>query len=106
VKIGYSFTLVVLLFPACKKDGKADIADEIFKNSAVTIPGSAGTDFKNVPINPPIRFSFTAPVNKSLATTCILLTENYRSGLIWELLTGCPEINAGLLKLGFTAPYL
>jgi len=58
---------VVLLFPACKKGGKADIADEIFKNSAVTIQGSAGTDFKNVPVNPPIRFSFTAPINLGTA---------------------------------------
>lgn len=32
--------------------------------------------------------------------------ENYRSGLIWKLFTSNPEINEGLKKLGFTAPYL
>lgn len=32
--------------------------------------------------------------------------ENYRTGLIWNLFTSCPEVKAGLTKLGFTAPYL
>jgi hypothetical protein len=32
--------------------------------------------------------------------------ENYRSGLIWDLFISCPEIKAGMIKLGFTAPYL
>ncbi len=36
----------------------------------------------------------------------IVMIENYRSGLLWNLLTGCPEIKAGMKKLGFTAPYL
>ena len=36
----------------------------------------------------------------------IVMIENYRSGLLWNLFTGCPEVKAGLLKLGFTAPYL
>jgi len=36
----------------------------------------------------------------------IVMIENYRSGLLWNLFTSCPEIKAGLLKLGFTAPYL
>lgn len=37
----------------------------------------------------------------------IVMIENYRSGLIWNLLTGCPEIKNGMKNvLGFTAPYL
>lgn len=36
----------------------------------------------------------------------IIGIENYRSGLIWDLFTGAPEVKAGLIKLGFTAPYL
>jgi hypothetical protein len=36
----------------------------------------------------------------------IIMIENYRSGLLWNLLTSCPEVKAGMLGLGFTAPYL
>jgi hypothetical protein len=36
----------------------------------------------------------------------IVMIENYRSGLLWDLFTSCPEVKAGLLSLGFTAPYL
>jgi hypothetical protein len=36
----------------------------------------------------------------------IVMIENYRSGLLWDLFTSCPEVKAGMLSLGFTAPYL
>jgi len=36
----------------------------------------------------------------------IVMIENYRSGLIWNLLTSCPEVKTGMRALGFTAPYL
>lgn len=36
----------------------------------------------------------------------IIMIENYRSGLLWNLFTSCPEIKAGMKGLGFTAPYL
>ncbi len=36
----------------------------------------------------------------------IVMIENYRSGQVWNLFTSCPEVRAGLTKLGFTAPYL
>lgn len=36
----------------------------------------------------------------------IIMIENYRSGLIWNLFTSCPEIKNGMRALGFTAPYL
>jgi hypothetical protein len=36
----------------------------------------------------------------------IVMIENYRSGLLWKLFMGCPEIKQGLKKLGFTAPAL
>jgi len=36
----------------------------------------------------------------------ICMVENYRTGLLWNLFTSCPEIKAGLQSLGFTAPYL
>lgn len=36
----------------------------------------------------------------------VIMIENYRSGLVWNLLTSCPEIKNGMKKLGFSAPYL
>lgn len=32
----------------------------------------------------------------------IVMIENYRSGLLWKLFMSCPEISAGLKRLGFT----
>ncbi len=32
----------------------------------------------------------------------ICMIENYRTGLLWNLFMSCPEVNAGLTKLGFT----
>lgn len=36
----------------------------------------------------------------------IVMIENYRSGLIWNLFTSSPEVKNGMRRLGFTAPYL
>jgi len=36
----------------------------------------------------------------------ISMIENYRTGLVWNLFTSCPEVKAGMPSLGFTAPYL
>jgi hypothetical protein len=37
----------------------------------------------------------------------IVMIENYRTGLVWNLLSNCPEIKNGLKNvLGFSAPYL
>lgn len=36
----------------------------------------------------------------------IVMIENYRSKLLWNLFTSCPEVKAGMKKLGFSAPYL
>lgn len=36
----------------------------------------------------------------------IVMTENYRSGLIWNLFMSCPEIKAGMKSLGFSSPNL
>ena len=36
----------------------------------------------------------------------IVMIENYRTGLVWNLFTSCPEVKAGMIKLGFSAPYL
>jgi hypothetical protein len=36
----------------------------------------------------------------------IVMIENYRTGLIWNLFTSCPEVKNGMKALGFTAPYL
>lgn len=36
----------------------------------------------------------------------IVMIENYRTGLLWNLFTSCPEVKAGMLTLGFSAPYL
>jgi hypothetical protein len=36
----------------------------------------------------------------------IIMIENYRTGLLWNLFTSCPEVKVGMKNLGFTAPYL
>ena len=36
----------------------------------------------------------------------IVMIENYRSGLLWNLFMSCPEIKTGLKKLGFESPHL
>lgn len=36
----------------------------------------------------------------------IVMIENHRTGLLWELFSSAPEVKAALTKLGFTAPYL
>ncbi|MDB5200117.1 MAG: beta-glucosidase [Chitinophagaceae bacterium] len=36
----------------------------------------------------------------------IIMIENYRTGLLWNLFTSCPEVKTGMRNLGFTAPYL
>ncbi len=37
----------------------------------------------------------------------IIMIENHRSGLLWNLLTSCPEVKNGMKNvLGFSAPYL
>ena len=35
----------------------------------------------------------------------IVMIENYRSGLLWDLFMSCPEIKEGLIKLNFTSPH-
>jgi hypothetical protein len=35
----------------------------------------------------------------------VVMMENYRSGLLWKLFMGIPEIQAGLKKLGFRSPH-
>ena len=36
----------------------------------------------------------------------VVMMENYRSGLLWDLFMSCPEIQQGLRKLGFQSPHL
>ena len=36
----------------------------------------------------------------------VVMMENYRSGLLWNLFMSCPEIKTGLKKLGFESPWL
>lgn len=36
----------------------------------------------------------------------IVMIENYRTGLLWDLFTSCPEIKSGMTALGFSAAYL
>jgi hypothetical protein len=35
----------------------------------------------------------------------VAMIENYRSGLLWRLFMGAPEVRAGLARLGFTSPW-
>lgn len=36
----------------------------------------------------------------------IVMIENYRSGLLWDLFMSCPEVKTGMAKLGFQGPGL
>jgi hypothetical protein len=36
----------------------------------------------------------------------IIMIENFRSGLLWNLFMSCPEVKAGMTKLGFSSPNL
>lgn len=36
----------------------------------------------------------------------IIMIENYRTGLLWNLFMSCPEVKEGLSKLNFSSPYL
>jgi hypothetical protein len=36
----------------------------------------------------------------------IVMIENYRTGLLWNLFMSCPEVKAGMTKLGFSGPNL
>jgi hypothetical protein len=35
----------------------------------------------------------------------VVMIENFRTGLFWKLFMNIPEIQNGLIKLGFTSPY-
>jgi hypothetical protein len=35
----------------------------------------------------------------------IVMTENYRSGLLWNLFMSCPEVRNGMRSLGFSSPH-
>ena len=36
----------------------------------------------------------------------VVMMENYKSRLLWNLFMSCPEVKVGLRKLGFTSPYI
>jgi hypothetical protein len=36
----------------------------------------------------------------------VVMMENHRTGLLWKLFMSAPEVQAGLLKLGFSSPHL
>ncbi|MFT3826411.1 MAG: glucoamylase family protein [Chitinophagaceae bacterium] len=36
----------------------------------------------------------------------VVMIENYRSGLLWNLFMSCPEVKGGLKKLGFQSPHI
>jgi hypothetical protein len=36
----------------------------------------------------------------------VVMMENYRSNLLWNLFMSCPEVKKGLIKLGFESPWL
>ena len=63
------------------------------------------------------RFGFVDAFNESRGWTAdtylaidqgpiVVMIENYRSGLLWKLFMGVPEVQRGLRKLGFTSPHL
>ncbi|HEX5150526.1 MAG TPA: glucoamylase family protein [Parafilimonas sp.] len=36
----------------------------------------------------------------------IIMIENYRTGLLWDLFMSCPEVKTGMHNLGFSSPHL
>ena len=36
----------------------------------------------------------------------VIMMENFRSGLLWNLFMSAPEVRAGLSRLGFASPHL
>ncbi|MEO5945467.1 MAG: glucoamylase family protein [Chitinophagaceae bacterium] len=70
------------------------IGDKIFKEYGFTDAFSLS--------NPWFASSFLAIDQGPIIT----MIENYRTGLVWNLFTGSPEIKTGMQTLGFTAPYL
>ncbi len=36
----------------------------------------------------------------------VVMIENYRTGLLWNLFMSCPEIRQGLRRLSFQSPHL
>jgi len=36
----------------------------------------------------------------------VVMMENYKTGLLWNLFMSCPEVKQGLKKLGFESPHL
>jgi hypothetical protein len=36
----------------------------------------------------------------------VVMIENYRTGLLWNLFMSCPEVKTGMVSLGFQSPYL
>jgi hypothetical protein len=36
----------------------------------------------------------------------VVMMENHRTGLLWNLFMSCPEVQSGLRKLGFESPHL
>jgi len=36
----------------------------------------------------------------------VVMIENYRTGLLWNLFMSCPEVKTGMQSLGFQSPYL
>jgi hypothetical protein len=36
----------------------------------------------------------------------VVMIENHRSGLLWDLVMSCPEVQTGLARLGFTSARL
>jgi len=36
----------------------------------------------------------------------VLMIENYRSGLVWDIMRRCPYLVAGLRRAGFTGGWL
>ena len=72
---------------------------------------SKNTDhtFKNLKLKSVLMLVSGLFANSALAIDqgpIIVMIENYRSGLLWNLFTGAPEIKNGMRRLGFTAPYL
>ena len=34
------------------------------------------------------------------------MIENYRTGMLWKLFMNIPDIQRGLIRLGFSSPYI
>ena len=103
-------TLAPWAAAACHAFAPAQTAAAVrhFERSVPNVPDGIGW-------KPTVNPSWPTPAGQGWVATdssalnegpIVLLVENARSGMIWELMRGCPYVRTGLEKMGFTGGWL